>query len=291
MITKEIIFDPRHFNCSSARVVAIPAALGEVQDAEACIVEFESEKAIFEISMPTAGRLSVIHVEVGQLVTSTMVVATIEVDSIEVDVVARPSDSQLSSLKAVYPSVSRFNTYSDAVNNLEERLSIRTTASSDVEELVFVWRHGVAKAIGNPAMIIDANEAQKSWFLGQINLPHKRFESAFLLNNETGEDEFNGFSHIELVQRHPNRSIAIIGVYVANPLASWTPSVRLMESAHDWLRKKGICQVLAMTDPDNISAIRLLKSLEYERSGILPGIHQDDELEIYSLTFNWPGIA
>ena len=108
MIEIEIEVDPADFGCQAARVVSICVAEGQQVKRGETLIEFECDKASFEVSMPADGTVRHFLLQEGNKVTKTMTVASILTEQTEARIEdSEVVDQKLNLIKARYGYVTR----------------------------------------------------------------------------------------------------------------------------------------------------------------------------------------
>ncbi len=285
---QQLFVEPQDFGCTSARVIAITSELGTVAMQGHCLVEFECEKASFEISMPAAGIIQQLHLSVGETVVSKTLVATIEVDDDTPVKFAHHADREnLDTLRRAYTTIVASETFADAVSELETRLLVRPSERHDIAAITEIWRGSFASALSDESLRPQAEATHETWFATQLNNASKHFLTAVLRDNSSTNDSVIGFGNLEIIERTPVTRFGIVGLHVVDPTAAWTPSHRLFERLTLIAKEHSLTQLHAYILPANRVAIRLLVALGFEEAGLIPGADSSgsENRAIYVLNF------
>lgn len=263
--------DPMDFGCQRATVVAIHVVAGQTVREGDSLVEFEGEKASFELSMPLDGLVKDVLVSVGEIVHAESNIARIIVKT---RIATKVDDiSLLTDIAERYPIVSKCPSLKEAVQLLDRsvRVSMATKDDAPLIAKVYVESALTASTVKSPTL----NDQTIAWFEGAILNAKKKFWKCEI-DYGTGKREVIGHCNIERVERTPEVCYHFIGLYVAAPQLSWTPAFAIVSEVLHHCRSEGIEHLLAITHATNSPALKLLSSTGFREIGLIADLNYLD---------------
>ena len=255
--------DPANYGCSEARVVSICVEEGQPVDRGETLIEFECDKASFEVSMPADGTLEQICISVGDSICEETKVLVLRTKSLPADQ-SIVNDSQLTRLKERYPYVAESSSLKAAVEKLESAIRVCLSDPEDAFELARIYQES-STSYSAELPTAPPNESQVEWFGKAVKSKSKTFWKCELVNDSC-ETEIIGHCNVEQVSRTPRENCNFIGLYVAGPNLPWTCGKLLAQHVLAACKENKLTHHYAITRPMNGPAIKLLRSLGFEET-------------------------
>lgn len=271
MSEQTLMLDPMDFGCEQAKVVSVHVQPGQSSLEGESLVEFECDKASFELSMPCDGIVNAILVDIGDLIVGGAEIARIsaKVPNSKTTDHVQP----VGELAERYPMVGSAASLKEAVQILNQAVKVTAATRSDAPSIAKIYAESALTASTGQAPVLD--DQCIAWFERALDQPNKLYWKCEL-ESGVGTPEVIGHCNIERVERTPEISYHFIGVYVAAPSLPWTPAVTLVSEALKYCENNQIKRLIAVTHATNHSAIRLLASTGFKEIGSVADINYQD---------------
>lgn len=265
MPIQHIYVNPSSFGCADAKVVGVAFRNGEAAAEGMTLIECECDKSVFEVTMPAAGTVEAVHVQVADILAGKTLVASVSVEKRIDSHTGSGNDSGLTDLKQLYPSISQCPSVEEAVAMLSDMATVRPAVGSDAAALARIYGESSSCIPGYDEANTDHGR-NVTWFQNAL-LSHSRTLLVCELMSPDGQSKQIGFCNVEEVNRAPSVTYYLIGLYVAGPTLVWTSGRTLVDSAFEFCRASGIQHLIAFTHARNTPALKLLARCGFTEVG------------------------
>ena len=255
--------DPADYGCQDATVIAIKAhQLSGVSGGEP-IIEFECDKASFELSMPSQGTIKEIFVKVGQTIIAETDIALIVCEG-STEQAPKKNCKQLAKLGQRYSVVSQCQSLNEAIEILNASTKVELASTSDAKSFAEVYFESTSSL--NTYVNLELDSAIE-WFTQELSNDAKMFWKCTLVDGSGDANQCVGYINLERVNRAPVINYYFVGLYVASPQLSWTCGNVLLHALTIYCLSEGIPQLFAFTKTENVPAANLLRRFGFEAVG------------------------
>lgn len=269
----EIKIDPSNYGCSEARVVAVSAAQGQTFQHGDTLIEFECDKASFEVSMPGKGVILEVLVSQNDVVTEKTTVLKLSLEQVSSSKVETAFGNSLEPLRAAFPKILRDSTsIKEACKCLDNGLVLRRATTQDANQIWELWQVSYSRSIGDSSFVKPRRDVDRDWFAEQI----ESGEESFWVGSMGEDPTIIGCCKTYTVKRNPTANYVIIGLFVQHPEVDWSPGRQLISATIKDCQSPDL-PILAYTNPRNLPAIRLLQHLGFNQTGTIGAFSDGSE--------------